>query len=655
MVKILINDQEREVEAGLTVIQALEQEGIQVPRFCYHEKLQIAGNCRMCLVEIAPGPPKPQASCAINVAEGMSIKTETPMVKKAREGVMEFLLANHPLDCPICDQAGECDLQDQAFVFGKGDSVFKEGKRAVEEKAMGPFIKTQMTRCIHCTRCVRFMEDIAGTAEIGAFGRGNEMEIATFLNEGISSELSGNIVDLCPVGALTAKPYAYTYRPWELKKTNSIDLFDALGSPISLQSKGNEVVRVLPRINEEINEEWLSDKSRFAIDGMLNQRLDACYIKNAEGKLVSATFDEAFEVISKKLSAINLKTEFASITGNFTDIETIGILKNLMEQIGSTYHECRQTPVNIDISSSENYIFNSKIAGIEEADFILIVGSNPRKEAPVLNARIRRNAISRKIPVYLLGEEVNLTYKTAYLGNEKAVLSQILNGNHPLCEKLSNAKKPMIIVGLDAFSAEDGLNIHHTLLEIADKFFKREDWNGFNILHKNASLVGALDAKFTYEGGIEKILEKCENGEIKAVYALGADEIDASKLKNIFLIYQGSHGDKLAQMADVILPATSHTEKAASFTNTEGRVQQTTRAVLPIGIARDDQAIVKEFGKILGFETNGNLEIKVFSVSTKRHIERLDGAFKLSTENFYLSDYISRNSESMAKAKKELS
>lgn len=655
MVKILINDQEREVEAGLTVIQALEQEGVQVPRFCYHERLAIAGNCRMCLVEIAPGPPKPQASCAINVAEGMSIKTETPMVKKAREGVMEFLLANHPLDCPICDQAGECDLQDQAFVYGKGDSVLKEGKRAVEEKAMGPFVKTQMTRCIHCTRCVRFMEDIAGTAEIGAFGRGNEMEIATFLNQGIASELSGNIVDLCPVGALTAKPYAYTYRPWELKKTNSIDLFDALGSPISVQSKGNEVVRVLPRINEEINEEWLSDKSRFAIDGMLNQRLDTCYIKNAEGKLVSASFDQAFEVISKKLSMINLKTEFASLTGNFTDIETIGVLKNLMEQIGSPYYECRQTNLNIDISSRENYIFNSKIAGIEETDLILIVGSNPRKEAPVLNARIRRNAISRKIPVYLLGEEVDLTYKTICLGNEKQVLSQIFNGTHLLCEKLSNAKKPMIISGLDAFATEDGLDVHHTLLEISDKFFKREGWNGFNILHKNASLVGALDSKFIYEGGIKKILTKCENGEIKAVYALGADEIDISKLKDTFLIYQGSHGDRLAQIADVILPATSHTEKTASFANTEGRVQQANRAVLPIGIARDDQAIVKEFAKILGFEINGNLEIKDFSLSTKRHIEKLDGAFKLSTENFYLSDYISRNSESMAKAKKELS
>jgi NADH-quinone oxidoreductase subunit G len=641
MAKIKINDAEYDARDGLTVLQALEEFGITVPRFCYHERLQIAGNCRMCLVEIAPGPPKPQASCAINVADGMTIKTNTEMVKNAREGVMEFLLANHPLDCPICDQGGECDLQDQAFIYGTGKSRFKEPKRAVEEKSMGPFVKTQMTRCIQCTRCVRFMEDVAGTNEIGAFNRGNEMEIATFLNKGISSELSGNIIDLCPVGALTSKPYALSYRSWELKKVNSIDVFDGLCSSISVQSKNNEVVRVLPLINEDVNEEWLSDKSRFAVDGLLNQRLDTCYIKEG-GKLKPASFDDALMVIAKTMKSINIKEQFGIITGDFTDIETSFLLKDLANKIGSHLTECRQTDFNLDVSERQNYIFNSKITGIDEADVIVIIASNVRKENPVLNARIRKNLLERNIKIYTIGENVDLTYKTTHLGDEKSTLQ-----SKELKSILANAAKPMLIAGLDAFKEGDGIEIHHNLLALSKEYLHRENWNGFNVLVQNASLISGLDAKLVCAGGVLEVLNKA-----KVLYAVGCDEIDTSKLKNTFLIYQGSHGDKLAPLADVILPSTAYTEKKATFTNIEGKRLQTSKAVLPLGSSKDDSEIVKMLASSLGIDVEFNLDVK-FSIPKFTNTGSSNNKFTLTKKSFYMADYISRNSVSMAKAKKE--
>lgn len=657
MVKVLINDTEREFEAGLTVIQALELSGIQVPRFCYHEKLRIAGNCRMCLVEIAPGPPKPQASCAINIAEGMSIKTETEMVRKAREGVMEFLLANHPLDCPICDQGGECDLQDQAFVYGKCDTRNLEDKRVVEEKGMGPFIKTAMTRCIHCTRCVRFMQDIAGTNELGAFGRGNEMEIATVLNSGITSELSGNIIDLCPVGALTAKPYAFSYRKWELEKTNSIDVFDGLGSSISVQTKAGEVVRVLPRINDEINEDWISDKTRFAPEGLLNQRLDTAYIKNVDGKLVATSMADALDAMYKKIKSIKPSKELAILTGKFTDSETTYALTGLAKYLGTPYTENRDAEHYLDSSAREAYIFNSKIIGIDEADVIFIINSDVKREAPVLNARIRKNILERNIKVYYLGADVDLTYKTINLGNKKQTLNDILQERHELSESLKDAKKPMFIVGLDAFLAKEGLNTHHVLLEIAKKYLIKDQWNGFNVLHQNSSFVSSLDAGFIYSGGILEILQKTQKGEIKVVYAVGADEIDIKYLKDTFLIYQGSHGDRLAPYASIILPSTTYVEKVASFINTEGRLQKTSKATNPKGSAIDDSKIVSQLSSLLSANISNevSLQKKQNIKDLILNIAPLEGCFVLSNKDFYNSDYISRNSKSMMMAFKEFS
>jgi NADH-quinone oxidoreductase subunit G len=647
--KVVINGEEHNFTPGLTVIQACEIAGVEIPRFCYHDRLKIAGNCRMCLVEISPGPPKPQASCAINIAEGMIINTKSEMVIKAREGVMEFLLANHPLDCPICDQGGECDLQDQAFVYGKDTSNFHETKRSVEEKYMGPLIKTNMTRCIHCTRCVRFMEDIAGTGEIGTINRGNEMEITTFLNQGIKSELSGNIIDLCPVGALTAKPYSANYRPWELKRVNSIDVMDSLGSAISIHSKANEVIRILPRVNDEINEEWLSDKSRFACDGLLNQRLDKYYIRNSNGKLVPSNFTESFEMIVSQLSKINMKKEFAAITGDFTDAETVFALKSLMVMMGSPYMESRQKNYSLNLGKRENYIFNSKITGLDLADVLILVGTNTKIEAPVLNARIRRNILERKMEVFVIGEKCDLTYNYNYLGAEKSLLQ-----SEEFKNILKQAKKPMLIAGLDAFAGTDGLSVHEVLLDISSKFLQQENWNGFNVLHKNSSSVAALDAKFIYEGGIDEILSKCKSKEIKVLYAVGADEIDTKNLTNTFIIYQGSHGDKLAEIANVILPSTAYSEKVATFINTEGLKQKTARAVLPKAEIMDDETLINHLAEKLNLKISPKIAPPNQVNAASPLIKTLEGVFTLAKTNFYMTDYITRNSATMAKALKEL-
>ena len=495
MTNISINGKNYQVPNGITIIQACEVAEIEIPRFCYHERLSIAGNCRMCLVEVAGGPPKPVASCAMPINEGMQIFTDTPMVKKAREGVMEFLLANHPLDCPICDQAGECDLQDQAYQYGKGTGNYQEHKRAVQDKNMGPLIKTHMTRCIHCTRCVRFIEDVAGTSEIGAVNRGESMEITTYLEKNISSELSGNIIDLCPVGALTSKPYAFKARSWELKKTESIDVMDAVGSNIRIDSRGIEIMRILPRLNEEINEEWISDKARFCYDGLKYQRLDKAYIKTNE-KLTATTFNQAIETIAEKFKSLKAN-EISALTGPVSAIEDIFSLKCLLDKIGTKNYDCRINNQKINSKDRSSFLFNTNISNIEQSDLCLLIATNPRKEAPILNARIRKRFLTKKLEVASIGCQDNLTYPYSFLGNELKILQEIYEDKHQFCEKLRKAKNPIIIIGEDAISNDDGELINIYCKKIAEKFsLIRDDWNGFNFLSKTTGLINGLELDF---------------------------------------------------------------------------------------------------------------------------------------------------------------
>ncbi len=609
MPKLTIDGQEVTVEEGTTVIQACEQLGIEIPRFCYHPRLAIAGNCRMCLVEMERSP-KPIASCAQPAMDNMVIHTNTPAVKKAREGVMEFLLINHPLDCPICDQAGECDLQDQAMAYGHGGSRYEEEKRAVVDKDFGPLIKTQMTRCIHCTRCVRFITDVAGIPEIGALYRGEDMEIATYIEKAVSSELSGNIIDLCPVGALTSKPYAFKARNWELSKTESIDVLDAVGSNIRIDSRGREVMRILPRLNEDINEEWISDKTRFAYDGLSKQRLDTPYVKR-DGKLQKATWEEAYDVIAKKIKSLK-PNEIGAIAGDLVDVESMLVLKELWQNLGSENFDCRQSNEKIDAKNRADYIFNTSIAEIENADFCLIIGSNPRKEATILNARIKKS----KLKVALIGAKVDLTYPYDYLGNEIKTLEEILLGKHPIVEQLKQTKKPMLILGTQVLSSTDGEEVHTLCKLIAEKYnFIQEDWNGFNILHNAAARVGGLDIGFVpgkNGDNVQQMLDKS-----KLIYLLGADEVDVTKLKDCFVIYQGSHGDKGAHVADVILPGCAYTEKDGTYVNLEGRVQRGYKAVSPPGEAKTDWEIICKVSDVIG----GNLSYVTLSDIREKMVE----------------------------------
>lgn len=665
LVTVSINDAEHKLPAGITVIQACELVGVEIPRFCYHDRLEIAGNCRMCLVEIQPGPPKPQASCAINIAEGMKVKTNTAMVKKAREGVMEFLLANHPLDCPVCDQGGECDLQDQAFVYGKGDSRFDEKKRAVKDKDFGPLVKTEMTRCIHCTRCVRFVEDVAGTSEIGGFGRGNDMEISTYIDSAITSELSGNIIDLCPVGALTSKPYAFKARPWELKKTNSIDVMDAVGSAIRIDSKGNEVLRITPRINEEINEEWISDKTRFACDGLSVQRIDRCYARDASNKLKATDWDMAIDAVVQKLKFCK-PDEIAFIAGKFTDLETIKAAKNLCDSFGVKSYDFRQSPLNINTSDRKNYLFNTTIGGLESATTLLIVNSNPRIEAPIINARIRK-AVTKfglKVayigvkPVSFGGENFDLNYKYDYISEDKAVLNDILNGTHPYAKVLEGSKYPALILGEDALSGVDGIDIHNICLEIAKKYMNKNEngssWNGFNMLHKWASNVGALDFGFICNEGVDGILKGVESGRIKFVYLLGADEIEVSRLNGAFVVYHGTHGDVSAGIANVVLPAATYTEKVATFVNVEGVYQHTSQAIPYCGDGVPEVVAISKIIESLKLKTRDNLTQKPSYAPVDTDVKLLSGKFVAIKQNFYMTDFISRNSKTMAKCTEQI-
>jgi len=676
MPTISINGKSQTVPEGITVIQACEIADVEIPRFCYHERLAIAGNCRMCLVEVAGGPPKPVASCAMNVAEGMQIFTDTPMVKKAREGVMEFLLANHPLDCPICDQGGECDLQDQAYQYGKGKSDYLEHKRAVKDKNMGVLIKTQMTRCIHCTRCVRFVEDIAGTCEIGAIGRGENMEITSYLEKNIKSELSGNVIDLCPVGALTSKPYAFKARSWELKKTNSIDVMDALGSNIRIDSRSIEVMRILPVINEEINEEWLSDKARFCYDGLKYQRLDSAYLKK-NNKLSKVENAEALDFIGKKIKDLN-GSQIAGLSGQLAGVEDIFALKTFLEKLGSQNFDCRLQNQKLSSSNPASYLFNSTISGIDNADLILLVGVNTRKDAPVLNARIRKRYLTKNCQIFSLGltNQTDLTYPHQNLGDELATLKQIAKGEHQICEQLKLAKKPMLIIGNDAVSCDDGITLQNFCQQIVKKYnFQQNDFNGYNFLAQNSGLINGLELGFS-QTTTQEILKKCEDNQIKLLFLLGVDEaIDFDKLKDVFVVYIGSHGDVGASNANAILPACAFSEKEVFYVNIEGRIQTTRKAVFAPQNAKEDWQIIldlaDEINCDLGFKNHLELHQKIIEKfpnfskidqanprllandNSQNNDNFINNKIVVSDYDFYLSNSIARASRTLNKCSVE--
>ena len=590
MPKVTVDGVELEVPQGATVLQACELAGKEIPRFCYHERLSIAGNCRMCLVEVKPGPPKPQASCALPAAEGQEIRTDSEMVKKAREGVMEFLLINHPLDCPICDQGGECDLQDQSVAYGRGASRYHEHKRAVTEKYMGPLIKTVMTRCIQCTRCVRFSEEIAGVDEIGALYRGENMQITTYLERASTHELSANVIDLCPVGALTSRPYAFEARPWELKKTLSIDVSDAVGANIRVDSRGREVKRVLPRINDDVNEEWLSDKGRFQVDGLARRRLDKPYLRR-DGKLEAVSWADAFAAIGK----INPGKSVAVVAGDLVDCETMFAAKALAGALGSTMLEGRQTGLDYDCSNLAAVNFNSTLAGIEEADAILIVGSHVRWEAPLVNARLRK-AAKRGAKVFVVGPEWDATYPVTNLGNDLSIIDKLPKDADAAFKA---AQRPALIIG----GAALGKGALDACLALSIKYkLVREGWNGFNALHMAASRMGGLMLGYAQQGGIADLVA----AKPKMVISLGADEVDYAKFAGSMIVYIGHHGDKAAHAADVILPAAAYTEKAGTYVNTEGRVQFADKAVFAPGDAREDWTILRAMADALGVNVGFN-------------------------------------------------
>ncbi len=667
MPTVKVDGVELEVAPGTTVLQACEQAGKEIPRFCYHERLSIAGNCRMCLVEISPGPPKPAASCAMPCADKMEIKTDSPMVKKARRGVMEMLLINHPLDCPICDQGGECDLQDQALFYGFDRSRFAENKRAVKDKDFGPLIETNMTRCIHCTRCVRFATEVAGVEELGATGRGESMEIGTYVGNAITSEMSGNMIDLCPVGALTSKPFAFTARSWELRRTESIDVLDAVGSAIGVDARGAEVMRIQPRLNEDVNEEWLADKSRFAYDGLKRQRLDRPYVRD-NGKLREASWEEAFDRIKNTISGLD-GAAIGAIAGDMADVEAMCALKDLMGALGSPNMDCRQDGAKLEAGARASYVFNSSIAGIEDADAILLVGTNPRTEAPVLNARIRKRWLAGGCKIGVIGPDVDLTYRTTHVGTGPEALADL----GAFGEVLQAAERPMIILGSGAVARADGAAILAATRALAQKVGAvGEGWNGFNFLQRAASRVGGLDIGFTPGAGgrdTAAIIAGARDGAIKAVWLLGADEIDMNGLGNAFVIYQGHHGDAGAHRADVILPGAAYTEKNATYVNTEGRVQRTKAAHFPLGEAKEDWAIVRAFsavcGKALPYDSLDAVRARMGAINPVfNSVDALAETpwsefgtpgdisaqpFAEVVENYYMTDPISRASVTMAR------
>ncbi len=678
MAKLKVDGKEIEVPDHYTLLQAAEEAGAEVPRFCFHERLSIAGNCRMCLVEVKGGPPKPQASCAMGVrdlrpgpnGELPEMFTNTPMVKKAREGVMEFLLINHPLDCPICDQGGECDLQDQAMAFGLDGSRFKENKRAVEDKYIGPLVKTIMTRCIHCTRCVRFTTEVAGISELGLIGRGEDAEITTYLEKAMTSELQGNVVDLCPVGALTSRPYAFQARPWELTKTESIDVMDAVGSAIRVDTRGREVMRILPRVNEQVNEEWISDKTRYIWDGLRSQRLDRPYVRR-NGRLTPASWAEAFAAVKHAVSRTSPE-RMGAIAGDLAAVEEMYALKLLMQSLGVASIDCRQDGAALDPSLGRaSYVFNSTIEGIEQADAVLIIGANPRFEASVLNARIRKRWRLGNLPVGVIGEIGDTRYSYEKLGAGAETLKDLAGGNGSFFATLQNAKKPLIIIGQGALARPDGASVLGLAARLAGAVGAvSEDWNGFSVLHTAAARVGGLDIGFVPGEGGRNVAGML--GASDVLFLLGADELDLSKAANAFVVYIGTHGDAGAHRADVILPGAAYTEKSGTYVNTEGRVQMTSRAGFGPGDAREDWAILRALSDVLGkrlpFDTLGALRAKLYG--DHPHLAAIDqiapadaegvanaaklvgaigaGAFVSAVNDFYLTNPIARASAVMA-------
>lgn len=669
-IRLTIDGHIIEVPDGTTVLQACEDLHIEIPVFCYHPRLSIAGNCRMCLVEVEKSP-KPVASCAMPATDGMIVHTKSPMVEKARQGALEFLLINHPLDCPICDQAGECDLQDITLNYSRGESRFGLNKRAVPEKHMGPLIKTEMNRCIHCTRCIRFADEIAGISEVGAIHRGEHTEIST-LENAIASELSGNLIDICPVGALTNKPNAFHGRAWELKKTDGIDVLDAVGSNIRIDSRGNQVLRILPRLNEEVNEEWISDRTRFACDGLASQRLDQPY-RRIDGKLTPCTWDEAFETIKNKLKPLK-GDKIAALAGDLVDVESTYALRLLLDSLKSPHRDCRQDGGQLPFENRAHYRFNTTIQGLEDADLILLVGTNPRNEAPLINARIRKRYLRGNLTIGLIGDNVDLTYPYQHLGTTASTLNTLLDKKNSFVKELAAAKRPALILGQACFTRTDApalLTVIQKILSATPAFFQ-DDWNGYNVLHTAGGRVGALDTGFTPGASgfaTTEILKGCQSGAIKAIYLHGVDEIEASAFGKAFVIYQGHHGDQGAHRADVILPGAAYTEKNALYINTEGRVQRSYAAISPPGQAKVDWIIIRALSEVLGhtlpFNTHDELRahlevaypfmanIDMVSDAPWSPLPTADDelsnlAFALPIANTYMTCPITRHSKTMA-------
>ena len=665
MLKIKVNDTDVEVEEGLTILQACEQAGVEIPRFCYHEKLSIAGNCRMCLVEIEKSS-KPVASCAMPVTEGMNIKTNTSMVEKARKGVMEFLLVNHPLDCPVCDQGGECDLQDQSMFYGVDKSRYNENKRQVPEKYMGPLIKTQMTRCIHCTRCVRFATEIAGVPELGAIGRGEDMQITTYLEKSMESELSANVIDLCPVGALTSKPYVFEARPWELKKTETIDVMDAVGSNIRVDTYGWEIKRILPRINENINEEWISDKTRYACDGILNQRLDTPYLKS-DNEFKKISWDLAYKKVVEKIKETSPE-KIAGLTGDLTNMETMFIVKEFFQKtIKSQNLDSRSDNYYVNSNDRRNYIFNSSLNGIEESDLIILVGANPRYEATILNARIRKSFLNNKTDIYSFGDIGDLTYPYKILDNKTDTIKDVFENKNELSEKIKNSKKPIIILGQSALRLKSGKFIFEEFKRFLISVNKiNKDWNSLNILSNHASTVGSYDLNIlSSKDGKNITLNQIKNNNFDILFLFGQDNLSLKK-KNEFIIYVGSHGDKGAEMADVILPGTTYTEQDGYYINLEGKIQKAYKASYPPGDAKEDWEIINELSELLKRKKiyKNKEELIDRMMNYLKLDQKINNKDKIITEffsekividhfDYYYSNVIARASKTMSECRNE--
>lgn len=665
MLKVKVNDTDVEVEEGLTVLQACKQAGVEIPIFCYHEKLSIAGNCRMCLVEIEKSP-KPVASCAMTITEGMNIKTNTSMIEKARKGVMEFLLVNHPLDCPVCDQGGECDLQDQSMFYGLDKSRYKENKRQVPETYMGPLIKTQMTRCIHCTRCIRFATEIAGVPELGAIGRGENMQITTYLEKSMESELSANVIDLCPVGALTSKPYVFEARPWDLKKTETIDVMDAVGSNIRVDTYGWEVKRILPRINEDINEEWISDKTRYACDGIQNQRLDTPYLKS-DNEFKKISWDLAYKKVVEKIKETSPE-KIAGLTGDLTNMETMFIVKEFFQKtIKSQNLDSRSDNCYVNNNDRRNYIFNSSLNGIEESDLIILVGANPRYEATILNARVRKSFLNNKTEIYSFGDIGELTYPYKILDNKTDTIKDIFENKNDLSEKIKNSKKPIIIIGQSALRLKSGKFIFEEFKKFLISINKiTKEWNSLNILSNNASTVASYDLNIlNSKDGKNVILDKIENNNFDILFLFGQDNLNFKK-KNEFIIYVGSHGDKGAEMADVILPGAAYTEQDGYYINLEGKIQKAYKASYPPGDAKEDWEIINELSELFKKKKicNNKEELIDRMMNYLKLDQKINNKDKIITEffsekividhfDYYYSNVIARASKTMSECRNE--